>query len=625
MSDVSAIRFFFRWLVAGLVALFVLVFASAPAQAANCNYATAQGSTGPANWQTYCWLDLTGYNDALARSAGGQPMSFTLPDGTTMTFTLRISGVTVISASAPSWGGSAVGTTAFTGIAGRPILYRTGAGDMTATISNIAITPPAGSTTTSSYMFVAADGESSNNGETLTFQTNGGGWVLLDQAGPVSGSLYPVVSGTGTANATVTGVAGTVGAPILGSTSPTSVVTTMTGMGAQGVMFAVRFASIRVNAQINGVRAAAADQFQYTISATSGGAVLATGTSSGTGLGPFTPANLAAASTLPLTISQTMAPGSANPLTSYQSRLTCTNAATSTTPLPSNVVTTSYAFGALQFGDIVSCTFINRPFPHLTLTKALGAGGRLFDTDQFTLNINQGASVVATTTTGGTGAVLTTASTPQLRVAAGQTFSFSETTAGTTVLAQYTAALACTNANGGSSTVLPTAPGGSVTPAMGDVITCTLTNTRRTANASLTIVKTSALLSDPFNGSANPKAIPGAVVRYSLLVSNTGTLTTNNNSVLLIDTLPAGLLVGSAATPSFIQGTPSSGLTFNPGTDIRYSNAATAPTSFVSCTYTPAQPYDPAVRHVCLNPKGIMAGSAGTPPSFTISFSAQIN
>jgi len=43
-------------------------------------------------------------------------------------------------------------------------------------------------------------------------------------------------------------------------------------------------------------------------------------------------------------------------------------------------------------------------------------------------------------------------------------------------------------------------------------------------SASLTITKTLGVISDPFNGTANPKAIPGAVVQYSVVVGNTGTV-----------------------------------------------------------------------------------------------------
>ncbi len=613
-----------RHLAALIFALLMFAFGAGRAEAANCFGATSQGATGPANWQSYCWLDFSGYNDVAARSTGGQAMSYTLPDGTLMTFTLRISGAAIRGAASPSWAGSAVGNTAFLGIAGAPILYQSAAGTTVATISNITLTPPAGASQITSYMFVAADGESSNDGESLTFQTNGGNWLALDNSGPISGSLYPNSSGLGTQTFTVTGVGGTVGANIVGSTTPTSLTTTIVGGGLQGVMFAVRFASIKLNMQITGARAAAADQFTFNINATLGGTTLATGTSSGTGNGPFSAATLTTASALPLTLVQAMAGGSTNPLTDYQSSLSCVNTSSSSTPLPSGVITTSYSFGALQFGDSVTCTFTNTVFPHLQLSKALGGTGRRFTTDQFVMNINQGSTTVATTTTTGTGATVTTGTTPQVMVTPLTAYTFTELGAGATSLTQYTSAMTCTNAFTGSTTTLPTTVGGAVTPRMGDVISCTITNTRRTGNATLTLVKSSTVLSDPVNGSTNPKAIPGAVVLYSILVSNTGTLAVDSNSVLVIDSLPVEMRVGTAATPSFTQGSPTSGLTFNATNDVRYSSAATAPTTFAGCTYTPTSAYDAAVKFVCFNPKGTMAGSTGTPPSFTVSIQAQM-
>ena len=613
-----------RHIAALFLAFLMLSLGAGRAEAASCFYATSQGSTGPANWNSYCWLDFSGYNDTAARSTAGQAMSYTLPDGTVMTFTLNISGAGITGAAAPSWGGAAVGNTAFVGIGGRPILYQTAAGTTTATISNIVLTPPAGVSQITSYMFVAADGESSNETESLRFQTNGGNWVALDNAGPISGSTYPTSSGLGTSTFNVTGVPGTVGANIVGSSTPTSLTTTIVGGGLQGVMFAVRFASIRLNLQLTGARAAAADQFTFNIAATSGGATLASGTSSGTGNGPFSAATLTTASALPLTLTQSMAAGSVNPLTDYRASLTCTNSVSSSTPLPSGVVTTNYSFGALQFGDLVTCTFTNTVFPHLQLTKALGSGDRRFNTDQFIMRISQGSTTVATTTTTGTSATVTNGTTPQVIVSAGTVYAFTEVGSGSTSLTQYTATMTCTNAFTGSSTTLPNAVGGTVTPQMGDVISCTITNTRRTANATLTLVKTSTVLSDPINGSTNPKMIPGSIVQYSILVSNTGPSAVDNNTVLLIDSLPSQMRVGTAATPTFTQGTPTSALTFNATNDIRYSNAASAPTTFAGCTYTPTVAYDAAVRFICVNPKGTMAGSSGTPPSFTISFRAQM-
>jgi hypothetical protein len=613
-----------------LAGLACLVLASclwtARAEAAQCNVATSQGSTGPSNWQTYCWLDFSSFNNTTARSAAGQNFSYNLPDGTTMTFNLKISGPTLTAATSPSWSGAAIGNTAFLGIAGRPILYQaTDGGTSVMTISNITLTPPPGSGAITAYMFVAADAESSNGGESLSFQTNGGSWTVLDQVGPTSGNTYPTISGAGTSTFTETGVGGTVGAYIVGSTTPSQVVTTMVGSGLQGAMFAVRFASIRLNMQIQGTRINAADQFEFEINSTSGGATLASGTSSGTGLGPFTAASLSTASALPLTLAEAMASGSANAIGHYRSTLTCTNSTSgSSTPLPNNVVTTSYNFGALLFGEIILCTFTNIPHPHLQLTKAIAGTGRRFAGDQFEMNIQQGTTVLATTTTTGTGTTIANGTTPQVQGTAGTVYTFLEEPAGTTALAQYTATMTCTNLYSGSSTVLPTAPGGTVTPQLGDVISCTILNTRRGTNATLTVTKTSTVISDPVNNTVNPFNIPGAIVRYSINISNSGTLTVQSNSIFIVDRLPAQVEVGTAASPTFTQGTPTSNLTFNAANDIRYSNSATAPTSFAACTYTPVSAYDPAVRFVCINPKGTMAASSGNHPNFTISINARL-
>jgi hypothetical protein len=610
-------------IVTWFLALVLAALMASPAAAANCNVATSQGATGPANWQTYCWLDFSGYNDTAARSAGGQFYSYTLPDGTVMTFTLNVSGAAVTGSASPTWAGSSVGNSSFIGIAGRPSLYQTAAGTTIATISNIVLTPPAGVSQITSYMFVAADAESSNEGESLRFETNGGNWVMLDQSGPISGSIYPGISGTGTNSFNVSGIGGTVGAYVVGSSTPTTLTTTIVGGGLQGVMFAVRFATIRLTMQIAGARVDSTDQFKFDINATVGGTTLATGTSTGTGLGPFSAAVLSTSSAVPVTLAQSMAAGSASAFSRYQSNLTCTNAAGTSTPLPAGVTTTSYSFGALQFGDNVSCTFTNTAFPHLRLTKAMGTGGRRFSTDQFTMNINQGTTTLATTTTTGTGTTVNSASTPRLQGSAGTTYTLTEVGAGATSLTQYTAVMACTNA-ATSTTTLPTTVGGTVTPRMGDVISCTITNTRRPGNATLTLVKTSTVLSDGVNGTTNPKAIPGAIVRYTILVTNTGSAAVDTGTVLLMDSLPSAMMVGTAASPAFVQGSPTSGLTFNAGTDIRYSNAASVPTSYAGCTYTPTSAYDPAVKFVCINPKGVMAASTGTPTSFSISFQAQL-
>lgn len=613
-------------LILGLAAL---VPAPVLAQTTNCSAATAQGATGPANWQTYCWINFSTYNDTTARSAGGQNFNLTLQDGTILAFNLRVTGGGTLSALAsPSWTGAAIGNTAMTGIAGSPVLYQTVNGTTaTATISNITLTPPAGAAGITSYMMILADGESTNSSESLVFNTNGGAWQLMDVAGPISGTSYPTISGTGTSTVTISGTStNNVGAHMLGSTSPTTVSAQMVSGGLQGFMLALRYASVRLSLQIERLRINAADQFTYAIAATANGAVLSSGTSSGTGLGPFSSTGLSTAASVPLTLTNAMAAGSVATIGQYQSRISCTNDASgSSTALPTDVVSTSYNLPSLAYGDLLQCRYTVTPFPRLTLRKALGSSGRRFNTDEFTMNIQQGSTVLATTTTTGTGTTVTNGTTPTVQVVPATSYQFLELAAGTTQMVQYTATMACTNQWTGSTTALPTTPGGTIVPQLGDIVTCTITNTRLGTNATLTVVKSSSVISDPINGTTNPKFIPGAIINYSFTVANTGPSTVDNNTVVLIDTLPSQISVGSAAAPSFVQGSPTSGLTFNATNDIRYSNATTAPTSFAACTYTPVASYDPAVRYVCLNPKGTMAGSTGTAPSFSLSMRAQVN
>jgi hypothetical protein len=618
-----------RRMFAAMLLLACGLMISAPAAAQTCSPAASQG-TAPASWQTYCWINFGSYSDTAARSVGGQNFSITLSDGAVLSFNVRVSGSAIIAAAAPSWTGSAVGNSAFLGIPGNPILYQQAAGATTITISAIAITPPPGVSAVTAYMFVAADAESTDNSESIVFTTNGAAWQLLDAVPPITGSQMPSQSGIGSSIFTTggAGLTGNVGGYIIGSTSPTSITTTLNGGGLQGAMFAVRFASIRLNKQIVGARINAADQFTFEIrGAGPGGILMATGTSTGTSLGPFTAATLSLASGIPLRLVETMAPGSVTPLGEYESRLTCTNSnSSSSTVLPTNVLTTDYTMGALQFGDAIQCTFNNRPYPHIQLTKLLGAGGRRFNTDQFTVRVRNGATVVTSATTTGTGSTVTSGSTAMAQVAAGTAYSLDEIPAGSMAdLSQYTQAMTCTNANVSSTTVLGTGYPRTITPQLGDVISCSITNTRLAANANLVLDKASSLLSDPVTGSVSPFHIPGASVRYALRVYNTGSLAVDAGTVFVYDTLPAGVAYDTSGAVTFTNGAVASGLSFNPATDVAYSSSAGPPANFAACNYTPITTVDPAIRHVCFRPTGTMAAaSAAGQPSFTIAFTARV-
>jgi uncharacterized repeat protein (TIGR01451 family) len=596
------------------------------AHADNCAPATSAGSA-PADWRTYCWLDFSNYSDSQARSGAGQAFAFTLADGASLQFTLKASASMTAIAS-PSWSGSAVGNSAFLGIPGRPVLYTAGAGTVTLTMSNVRVTPPAGLTTNASYAIVAADGESTNNGESLAFTTNGAAWTTLDQIPPISGATYPTVASSG-GGLTVTenGVAGTVGGYIFGSSTPTTVTTKLVAGGLQGVMFAVRYAWLSVNKTLTGTRIDPSDQFSYAVRATQTGTQLAAAATTGTAGSGFTPAVATVASGYPVTIVESMAAGSASALTQYVPALTCTNANPgSPTVLPTAAAVTSYAFGTLAYGDGITCNFSNIAQPRLTLAKALG-GTRVFAGDQFTLSITNGANLIATATTTGTGGALVTSSTATTVVAPGVAYTFTETGAGTTVLGYYTAKLACTNAFTGSTTVLPTTVGGSVTPRLGDDIRCTITNTPNPPAAALQVAKTTTAASDPFNSTANPKRIPGGVSLYEITVTNTGIGPVDANSLVITDVIPVNTsMVVSGATPvTFIDGTPSSTLSFS-NANVSYSNQISGGAPF---TYTPvpnANGVDPRVTGVRLAPTGTMPGAtvAGQ-PSFRVRFQVMVN
>ncbi len=62
------------------------------------------------------------------------------------------------------------------------------------------------------------------------------------------------------------------------------------------------------------------------------------------------------------------------------------------------------------------------------------------------------------------------------------------------------------------------------------------TNTYTISTATLSVVKSAVVVSDPVNGATNPKAIPGAVVRYTITVTNGGAAAAT--AVTLTDNIP---------------------------------------------------------------------------------------
>ena len=150
-----------------------------------------------------------------------------------------------------------------------------------------------------------------------------------------------------------------------------------------------------------------------------------------------------------------------------------------------------------------------------------------------------------------------------------------------------------------------------------------ITSTRRSI-ALLQITKTSSVISDPVNGTTNPKLIPGAEVEYVITVSNVGAGTVDASSLVLLDVMPAGMAFAVGTPVTFTNGTTTSGLNaFNAATMVTYSqaNGGVAP-----YTYTPTGTFDTRVRGIRIAPTGTMAAasSATARPSFTVRFRAQV-
>jgi trimeric autotransporter adhesin len=144
----------------------------------------------------------------------------------------------------------------------------------------------------------------------------------------------------------------------------------------------------------------------------------------------------------------------------------------------------------------------------------------------------------------------------------------------------------------------------------------------------MTMVKTSTVLSDPVNNTTNPKRIPLSIVRYDITLTNSGPGTVDAGTLVLTDPVPANsalyVATGSGNPVVFVNGATPSGLTYNFATNVSFSSVGdTGP-----WTYTPvpdADGFDPAVRALRISPTGTMGAAGSGNPSFTIQFRVRIN
>lgn len=140
----------------------------------------------------------------------------------------------------------------------------------------------------------------------------------------------------------------------------------------------------------------------------------------------------------------------------------------------------------------------------------------------------------------------------------------------------------------------------------------------------LQVTKVAQTISDPVNGTVNPMSIPGAVVRYTVTVTNVGPGTVDADSLRLTDPLPGDveLFIDDAGGDPivFSDGSTPSGLSFSYPGNVQFSDQPGGTTY----GYTPVDPgdgFDPAITGFELAPSGTMnAASGGNNPSFTFTF-----
>lgn len=145
----------------------------------------------------------------------------------------------------------------------------------------------------------------------------------------------------------------------------------------------------------------------------------------------------------------------------------------------------------------------------------------------------------------------------------------------------------------------------------------------------MVISKFSMVLSDPVSGTNNPKRIPGAVLRYEILVANEGTGVPDAGSIVITDALPDGLslvLPANEDAVTLVEGTPPSNLTLDFDTDVAFSNQPNGAPPFDYDPVDDGSGVDPAVTAIQVTPSGQMAGDAGSgSPSFRLRFRVRVD
>jgi uncharacterized repeat protein (TIGR01451 family) len=561
---------------------------SSRADAAQCY--VASGKTA----NVLCWLDMSSIDTATNAPTA---MSWTLPDGSVLRGTVTSLGPTVPTATGlPTYSGSPLGNTAYTGVGGKPAFY--GGGTVQVQITNLSLVDSQ-SNTISSFTIAGADAETLDTGDGgsayVSWTTTGTPWSQLEVMPNTSGSSTTIcsLSGLGTQNAKcVPAYPANDAAYILSSVVSTgqSVAMGVSSGSLQGMAFAVNLASVSLAKNVTS-RANASDEF--TVSIAQNGASIASATTTGktVGTAQATTGTVAVLPSRTYTFSEAAA--AQTNLGQYASTYACTNAtASSSTALPSGIGTSFVVTPLLN--DRIACAFTNTALTltnvATTPTKTVTAGSTA--TASFTLT-----NTTALAATFGSAGPTIAPSTGSAIVPSGYVYAGTTYTTFAAMLAAVNASPTAANAavTIGIDYTVPANFGGTVTISLGADVTldggtsalATATDVDTISSAGLSLTKT-----------GTTQTSPGGLIAYSLYAYNGGPSAANG--AILSDPLPAGLTItgapsctvtaGGAACPTVsVSGNTvtatlatfpaNSGLTFSvtaaAGTASSYTNVAT--------------------------------------------------
>jgi uncharacterized repeat protein (TIGR01451 family) len=235
----------------------------------------------------------------------------------------------------------------------------------------------------------------------------------------------------------------------------------------------------------------------------------------------------------------------------------------------------------------------------IALSKKI-ANGRVNSADQFTVSINQGATLVAASGTSGS-SIGTQASTGAVTGTAGATYTLNDAmSAGSaSALSAYTTSIACTR-NGTAFTPGGASPNWTLTPTTGQTIVCAITNTGP-VKPLLALAKTS-------NG---PWTFAQIGSSYVLNVSNSGTAATSG-TITVLDALPGGIVPNWSGT--LVSGNWSCTFSGQNVTCTSATSIAIAASSPITLPVTvTASATNPLINYACVGGGGDLVTTPPTP------------